>query len=86
MMFAPIDLKSLGVKSTLYVIGHDSDNNKRYYKATLSKINIAQNKVQQWAPAQMNDPDGAIELTPVQVEEWLEDTNFDNEGTGTDDW
>lgn len=86
MMFAPIDLKSLGVKSTLYVIGHDSDNNKRYYKATLSKINIAQNKVQQWAPDQMNDPDGAIELTPVQVEEWLEDTNFDNEGTGTDDW
>lgn len=86
MMFAPIDLKSLGVNSTLYVIGHDSDNNKRYYKATLSKINIAQNKVQQWAPAQMGDPDGAIELTPVQVEEWLEDTNFDNEGTGTDDW
>ena len=34
----------------------------------------------------MDDPDGAIVPTQVEVEEWLEDTNFDNEGTGTEDW
>ncbi|MGN1375869.1 MAG: hypothetical protein ACI4V5_04860 [Prevotella sp.] len=86
MMFAPIELKNLSVNSTLYLIGHDNNKNKQYYKATLSKINIAQNKIQQWAPAQMDDPDGAIEVTKAEVEEWLEDTNFDNGGTGTDDW
>ena len=74
------------MNSTLYLVGHDKNNNKQYYKATLGKINIVQNKVQQWAPAQMDDPDGAIVPTQVEVEEWLEDTNFDNEGTGTEDW
>ena len=86
MTFAPIELKNLSLNSTLYLVGHDKNNNKQYYKATLGKINIVQNKVQQWAPAQMDDPDGAIVPTQVEVEEWLEDTNFDNEGTGTEDW
>ena len=51
MMFAPINLKADNIgQSTLYLLGHDNDGNRTYYRAAdkLSKINIAQNKTQQW--------------------------------------
>lgn len=88
MMFAPIDLKPTNIcQSTLYLIGHDKNNNKKYYQATakLSRITIKQNNVQQWAPAGFG-PDTPIEFIPVDVETWKEGTNFDNNGDGTEDW
>ena len=88
MMFAPINLNTANIgKSTLYLLGHDKNGNKKYYRATdkLTKINIAQNKTQQWAPATL-ELDEPIDFVPVEVEIWKNDTNFDNDGTGTDDW
>ncbi len=88
MMFAPINLKDDKIgQSTLYLLGHDKSGNKTYYRAKdkLSKINIAQNKTQQWAPAQLEN-DQPIDFVPVEVEIWKDDTNFDNNGTGTDEW
>lgn len=88
MMFAPINLKDDKIgQSTLYLLGHDKKGNKTYYRAKdkLSKINIAQNKTQQWAPAELEN-DQPIDFVPVEVEIWKDDTNFDNNGTGTDEW
>lgn len=88
MMFAPINLNTANIgKSTLYLLGHDKNGNKTYFRAKdkLTKINIAQNKTQQWAPAQLEN-DQPIDFVPVEVEIWKNDTNFDNDGTGTDDW
>lgn len=88
MMFAPINLKDDNIgQSTLYLLGHDESGNRTYYRAKdkLSKINIAQNKTQQWAPAQLEN-DQPIDFVPVEVEIWKDDTNFDNNGTGTDEW
>ena len=88
MMFAPINLNTANIgKSTLYLLGHYKNSNKKYYRATdkLTKINIAQNKTQQWAPATL-ELDEPIDFVPVEVEIWKNDTNFDNDGTGTDDW
>lgn len=88
MMFAPINLKADNIgQSTLYLLGHDKSGNRTYYRAKdkLSKINIAQNKTQQWAPAQLEN-DQPIDFVPVEVEIWKDDTNFDNNGTGTDEW
>lgn len=88
MMFAPINLKADNIgMSTLYLLGHDKNGNKTYFRAKdkLTKINIAQNKTQQWAPATL-EVDEPIDFVPVEVEIWKNDTNFDNNGTGTDDW
>ena len=88
MMFAPINLKADNIgMSTLYLLGHDKNGNKTYFRAKdkLTKINIAQNKTQQWAPATL-ELDEPIDFVPVEVEIWKNDTNFDNDGTGTDDW
>lgn len=88
MMFAPINLNTANIgKSTLYLLGHDKNGNKTYFRAKdkLTKINIAQNKTQQWAPASL-ELDEPIDFVPVEVEIWKNDTNFDNDGTGTDDW
>ena len=88
MMFAPINLKADNIgQSTLYLLGHDNDGNRTYYRAAdkLSKINIAQNKTQQWAPAQLEN-DQPIDFVPVEVEIWKDDTNIENNGTGPYDW
>lgn len=88
MMFAPINLNTANIgNSTLYLLGHDKNGNKTYFRAKdkLTKINIAQNKTQQWAPASL-ELDEPIDFVPVEVEIWKNDTNFDNDGTGTDDW
>ena len=86
MAFVPIQLKNLK-GCTLYLLGHDDHNNKKYYRATkpLSKYNLEQNKIQQWAPSE-NSVDEPIEVIPVEVEEWKADMEFSNEGTGTEEW
>lgn len=87
MAFVPIQLKNLANGCTLYLLGHDDHNNKKYYRAktTLSKYNLEQNKIQQWAPSE-NSEDEPIEVVPVEVEEWKADMEFSNEGTGTEEW
>lgn len=87
MAFVPIQLKNLANGCTLYLLGHDDHNNKKYYRATkpLSKYNLEQNKIQQWAPSE-NSVDDPIEVIPVEVEEWKADMEFSNEGTGTEEW
>lgn len=90
MMFAPIDLTSK-INSTLYLLGHkivDGNTVKLYYRATtvLSKINIAQNKVQQWQL--VNAPDQPITFAPISVQEWIDGTTLNNgeNGEGTQGW
>ena len=87
MAFVPIQLKNLANGCTLYLLGHDKSGNKKYYRAktTLSKYNLEQNKIQQWAPSE-NSEDEPIEVIPVEVEEWKADMEFSNEGTGTEEW
>ena len=87
MAFAPIKLKDLPNQCTLYLLGHDENNNKKYYRAKdpLSRYDIDQNVTLQWAPAK-NTIDDPIEVIPVDVEKWKSDMTFDNEGTGTEDW
>ena len=87
MAFVPIQLKNLANGCTLYLLGHDNSGNKKYYRATktLSKYNLEQNKIQQWAPSE-NSVDEPIEVVPVEVEEWKADMEFSNEGTGTEEW
>ncbi|MDD6803121.1 MAG: hypothetical protein PUD87_03185 [Prevotellaceae bacterium] len=87
MAFVPIQLKNLANGCTLYLLGHDNSGNKKYYRAktTLSKYNLEQNKIQQWAPSE-NSVDDPIEVIPVEVEEWKADMEFSNEGTGTEEW
>lgn len=87
MAFVPIQLKNLANGCTLYLLGHDDSGNKKYYRAktTLSKYNLEQNKIQQWAPSE-NSVDEPIEVIPVEVEEWKADMEFSNEGTGTEEW
>ena len=87
MAFVPIQLKNLANGCTLYLLGHDDSGNKKYYRAKqpLSKYNLEQNKIQQWAPSE-NSVDEPIEVIPVEVEEWKADMEFSNEGTGTEDW
>lgn len=87
MAFVPIQLKNLANGCTLYILGHDKSGNKKYYRAktTLSKYNLEQNKIQQWAPSE-NSVDEPIEVIPVEVEEWKADMEFSNEGTGTEEW
>lgn len=86
MAFVPIQLKNLK-GCTLYLLGHDDHNNKKYYRATkpLSQYNLEQNKIQQWAPSE-HSVDEPIEVVPVEVEEWKADMEFSNEGTGTEEW
>ena len=86
MAFVPIQLKNLK-GCTLYLLGHDKSGNKKYYRAktTLSKYNLEQNKIQQWAPSE-HSVDEPIEVIPVEVEEWKADMEFSNEGTGTEEW
>lgn len=86
MAFVPIQLKNLK-GCTLYLLGHDDSGNKKYYRAktTLSKYNLEQNKIQQWAPSE-HSVDEPIEVIPVEVEEWKADMEFSNEGTGTEEW
>lgn len=87
MAFVPIQLKNLANGCTLYLLGHDDSGNKKYYRAktTLSKYNLEQNKIQQWAPSG-HSVDEPIEVIPVEVEEWKADMEFSNEGTGTEEW
>ena len=87
MAFVPIQLKNLANGCTLYLLGHDDSGNKKYYRAktTLSKYNLEQNKIQQWAPSG-HSVDEPIEVVPVEVEEWKADMEFSNEGTGTEEW
>lgn len=87
MAFVPIQLKDLANGCTLYLLGHDNSGNKKYYRAktTLSKYNLEQNKIQQWAPSG-HSVDEPIEVIPVEVEEWKADMEFSNEGTGTEEW
>ena len=87
MAFVPIQLKNLANGCTLYLLGHDKSGNKKYYRAKqpLSKYNLEQNKIQQWAPSE-NSVDEPIEVIPVEVEEWKADMEFSNEGTGTEEW
>ena len=87
MAFVPIQLKNLANGCTLYLLGHDKSGNKKYYRAktTLSKYNLEQNKIQQWAPSEHSE-DEPIEVIPVEVEEWKADMEFSNEGTGTEEW
>ena len=87
MAFVPIQLKNLANGCTLYLLGHDDSGNKKYYRAktTLSKYNLEQNKIQQWAPSE-HSVDEPIEVIPVEVEEWKADMEFSNEGTGTEEW
>lgn len=87
MAFVPIQLKYLANGCTLYLLGHDKSGNKKYYRAKqpLSKYNLEQNKIQQWAPSE-NSVDEPIEVIPVEVEEWKADMEFSNEGTGTEEW
>lgn len=87
MAFVPIQLKDLANGCTLYLLGHDNSGNKKYYRAktTLSKYNLEQNKIQQWAPSE-HSVDEPIEVIPVEVEEWKADMEFSNEGTGTEEW
>ena len=87
MAFVPIQLKNLANGCTLYLLGHDNIGNKKYYRAktTLSKYNLEQNKIQQWAPSE-HSVDEPIEVIPVEVEEWKADMEFSNEGTGTEEW
>ena len=87
MAFVPIQLKNLANGCTLYLLGHDKSGNKKYYRATkpLSKYNLEQNKIQQWAPSE-HSVDEPIEVIPVEVEEWKADMEFSNEGTGTEEW
>lgn len=87
MAFVPIQLKDLANGCTLYLLGHDDSGNKKYYRAKtpLSKYNLEQNKIQQWAPSE-HSVDEPIEVIPVEVEEWKADMEFSNEGTGTEEW
>ena len=87
MAFVPLQLKNLANGCTLYLLGHDKSGNKKYYRAKqpLSKYNLEQNKIQQWAPSE-NSVDEPIEVIPVEVEEWKADMEFSNEGTGTEEW
>ena len=87
MAFVPIQLKNLANGCTLYLLGHDKSGNKKYYRAKqpLSKYNLEQNKIQQWAPSE-HSVDEPIEVVPVEVEEWKADMEFSNEGTGTEEW
>lgn len=87
MAFVPIQLKNLANGCTLYLLGHDKSGNKKYYRATkpLSKYNLEQNKIQQWAPSE-HSVDEPIEVVPVEVEEWKADMEFSNEGTETEEW
>lgn len=87
MAFVPIQLKNLANGCTLYLLGHDDSGNKKYYRAKqpLSKYNLEQNKIQQWAPSE-HSVDEPIEVVPVEVEEWKADMEFSNEGTGTEEW
>lgn len=88
MMFAPINLKSDDISnSTLYLIGHDSHGNKKYYRATtqLAKLAIGQNKFLQWTYTQTFNED-PIEFEPVEMQTWKDDTTFSNDGGGTEGW
>lgn len=90
MMFAPINLNTSEIPNcSLYLCGHDPNDGdaKKYYKAVnLTKINIAQNKVQQWAPTIGSDE--PITFNAISVEEWKEGTTFSNgdDGKGTEGW
>lgn len=88
MMFAPINLKSDDISnSTLYLIGHDSHGNKKYYRATtqLAKLAIGQNKFLQWTYTQTFN-ENPIEFEPVEMQTWKDDTTFSNDGGGTEGW
>ncbi len=67
-------------------IGENCYRTKTYYKNSvdLSKFNLEQNKVQQWSPTL--GPDKPIEFQSISVQQWKEETGFDNEGKGTETW
>lgn len=84
MMAAPIELASLKA-CTLYLVGHKSstDATKTYYKATLNKYDIPQDRVLQWTSTTLA-PDDPITFSPITVQEWEAGTTFTNgDGNGT---
>ena len=88
MMIAPVDLTADATeKSTLYLIGHTETSGtkvKKYYKATLSKINFEAGKHHQWVVD--SQPEQPITFTEVNVQTWLEDVYGNNGGSGTEGW
>lgn len=87
MMMAPINL-TLYDACVLYLVGHDKDGKKYYYKAeNLAKPDLTPNKFYQWTISNA-DEDTPIEFSEITVEEWREGTSFDNgtDGNGTAKW
>lgn len=56
---------------------------KTYYKATLTKYNMQQNKLQRWAPSLGKDD--PIEFETISVQQWVEETGYTND-KGTEKW
>lgn len=84
MMMAPINLNLESVdNTTLYLCGHEVGGTKRYYKATLSKINFEGGKHYQWSP-KLN-PDEPITFEEVTVQTWTSAV-YGNNGAGTETW
>lgn len=57
---------------------------KTYYKATLNKYNMQQNKVQRWSPTLGKDE--PIEFETISVQQWVEETGYTNDKGGTETW
>lgn len=93
MQLAEIDLSNTSYKPLLYLIAHDSSDNKYYFKAELANKNIKVRDEQdpqygcsyQWST---NNYDLPILFNMVNVQKWTEDTGYSNgeEGTGTGSW
>ena len=57
---------------------------RRFYQATLSKMNFLAAKHYQWVPA--INPDQPIKFEEITIQEWKEGVNYTNNGAGTGDW
>ena len=88
MMIAPIDLRDAGDIS-IYLKGHDGNNNTVYYKSTgeLEKPNLTANMFYQWT-SKDNSGDPAIVFDHITAQDWERDVIYSNgeEGTGTGNW
>lgn len=83
-MLAPIDLTNVE-NCELYLVAHDSNGNKHYFKATgLSKPNLQPNSFYKWTL--IPGEDVPIEFSDITVEQWREGTTFENNGNGTGTW
>ena len=88
MMIAPIDLRD-AEDISIYLKGHDNDNNTYYYKSSgeLEKPNLTANMFYQWTSRE-NFGDPAIVFEHISVQEWERDVIYSNgeEGSGTGNW